>query len=332
MSDHASSTTRPRCVAVTGATGFVGRHLVRELVKRGHSVRALVRDRKKAARTLSGVGVSQIEGDIFDAASMDDLARGADAMIHLIGIRREMPGGVTFERMHVNATSAAVDAAQRAGVRRYVHMSALGARPEAASAYHQTKWKAEQLVRHSNLDWTIIRPSLILGPDGEFMEMAKGWVRGTEPPKRFLPYFMKPVPTVGARTPDSADRSAMVQPVSVRNVATAFGVAAERDDAIGEIYPIVGPEPMTWPQLLAQIRDVTPGANHKLKPFGIPGDIAAHMAFGLQKIGLGALLPFGSSEPVMATEDNTGSDAKARIDLGLEPEKFESTLRWCVAA
>lgn len=331
MSDSSTSSAAARCVAVTGATGFVGRYLVRELVERGHRVRALVRDRSKAGRTLPGASVAHIAGDIFDARSLDDLLDGADALVHLIGIRREMPGGVTFQRLHVNATSNALAAAERAGVRRYVHMSALGSRPDAKSAYHKTKWKAEQRVRDSSLAWTIFRPSIILGPDGEFMEMAQGWARGTEPPKHFLPYFMKPVPTVGARTPGSADRSALIQPISVRDVAKAFATAVEREDAFGEVYPLVGPEPFTWPQLLVQIRDATPGAKPKLKPFGVPADIASMMALGMQKIGLGGLLPFGPSEPIMAAEDNTGSPNKARADLGVDPEPFTKTLAWCAA-
>jgi NADH dehydrogenase len=326
----AETTSDSRVVAVTGATGFVGRHVVDELLRRGHRVRALSRSRERW-NVLPEGDITHVLGDVFDEQSMDRLAEGADAFIHLIGIRREQSGGVTFKRLHVDATRAAIGAATRSGVSRYIQMSALGTRPEARSDYHKTKWAAEQLVRDSNLQWTIMRPSVILGPDGEFMDMAMGWARGEEPPKRFLPYFAKPIPMVGERVPDSADRSATVQPVSVRDVAAAFASAIERDDAIGETYPVVGPQPMTWPQLLVLVRDATPGANRKLQPFGIPAEIASAVALGFQKIGLGSLLPFGPSEPLMAAEDNAGTPAKVSAHLGVTPEPFRETLSWCVA-
>lgn len=311
-------------VAVLGATGFVGRHLVREMISRGWSVRAMVRDRHKAARSLPDHGVKYIMGDVFDEAAMDNLLAGAGAVVNLIGIRREMPGGVTFEKLHVHATRAAIGAAEKAGVRRFLQMSALGTRPQARSLYHQTKWTAETLVRGGALGWTIFRPSIILGPDGEFMEMARGWARGTEQPKHFLPYFSRPASTTGGR-------AARIRPVSVRDVAFAMSQAIACEDSIGEVVPLVGPEELTWPEFLVRIRDVTPGARMKLKPIGVPAHPASNVAWAMQRIGLGSLLPFGPSEPIMATEDNTGSPVKAREQLGVMSEPFEQTLRWSTA-
>ncbi len=319
-------------VAVTGATGFVGRFVVRELQSRGLPVRALVRDARKAARVLPAIGVELVTGDVLDADSMDELAAGASAMVHLVGIRRETPGGITFRKLHVEATRNAVQAAERAGVSRYIQMSALGARPDAASKYHQTKWAAEEIVRGSALAWTIVRPSLILGPGGEFMQMATGWARGTEPPKRFMPYFCKPAPSVGEPVPDTCDNSASVQPVSVADVASAIAAAIERDSAIGEVYPLVGPVAYSWPQMLVLIRDATPGAKPKIQPRGVPGVFAHYLALVMGKAGLGTLLPFGPSEPLMAIEDNTGSPAKARADLGVEPAPLDRVLAWSVSA
>ena len=318
-------------VSVTGATGFVGRFVVRELRSRGVRVRALVRDARKAVRVLSEEGVELVIGDVLDTDSMDELAAGAGAMVHLVGIRREKPGGITFRKLHVEATRNAVAAAERAGVRRYIQMSALGARPDAASAYHKTKWAAEEIVRGSSLAWTIVRPSLILGPGGEFMQMATGWARGTEPPKHFMPYFCKPAPSVGAPVPDTCDNSASVQPVSVADVALSIAAALERDSAIGEVYPLVGPVAYSWPQMLVLIRDATPGAKPKIKPRGVPGVFAHYLAWAMGKAGLGTLLPFGPSEPLMAIEDNTGSPAKTRGDLGVDPAPLDRVLAWSVS-
>lgn len=324
----AERAARRRTVAVLGATGFVGRHLIRELIERGVHVRVLIRDLAKASTVLPCDSVSMVVGDVFDEGDLDQLFDGAAASVNLIGIRRELPGGITFRRLHVDATRRALCAAQRAGTRRFIQMSALGARPDAAALYHRTKWEAELLVRDSALAWTIFRPSLILGPDGEFMQMAMGWARGTEPPKRFLPYFRRAVASVRELGRESGDLSGAVQPVSVRDVARAFASALEHDQAIGEVYPLVGPEAMNWPRLLVAIRDQTPGANRRLKPLGIPAKPASDVARLFEMLGLGSLLPFGPSEPIMAAEDNIGSCVKARTDLAIDPEPFEKTLAW----
>ncbi|MEC9374382.1 MAG: NAD(P)H-binding protein, partial [Planctomycetota bacterium] len=199
-----------KTVAVTGATGFVGRHLCRALVDRGAQVRALTRDLSKAREALPPNNMALVHADIDDEPALRDLVFGADAVIHLIGIRRELGRGVTFRRLHVGATERILRATTRAGVSRYLHMSALGARGDAVSNYHKTKYEAEWLVRRSGLDWTIFRPSIIHGPDGEFMQMAAGWVRGEEQPKFFLPYFFRNEPLPGE---DSL--SGRMQPVHV---------------------------------------------------------------------------------------------------------------------
>ena len=105
-----------------------------------------------------------MRGGLFEAAALDEGMRGCDAVVHLVGIIRERPSrGVTFGAVHLEGTRRVVDAAARNGVRRYVHMSALGTRPDAASDYHRTKYEAEEYVRAGGSDWTIFRPSLIHG-------------------------------------------------------------------------------------------------------------------------------------------------------------------------
>lgn len=309
-------------IAVTGATGFVGRAVVRALAERGHSVRTLVRDMDKARDALGDLDYTPVKGDIFNADAVGRLCDGCNGVIHLIGIRREGPArkGVTFRRMHVEATGRILEAAKQAGARRYIHMSALGARPLTRSRYHQTKYEAEQLVRSSGLGWTIFQPSIIHGPDGEFMQMAAGWVRGEEQPKYFLPYFFTVDPDTGET------RAGRVQIVSVEDVAGVFVDALSVDEAIGEVYPIGGPEAMDWPSLLTTIRDHVPGANPKLKPRGISGDFASYMAQAAGIVGLGQLLPFGPDEPLMAMEDSTCSLARAEAHLGYRPREFVEEL------
>src|SRR5687768_10515584 len=162
-------------VFVTGGSGFVGTAVIEELLKRGYSVNALV---NRGELNVTGDRVRTIRGGLFDDRALDEGLRACDAAIHLVGIIMEKRSkGVTFERIHFEGTKSVVDAARRANVRRYVHLSALGTRPDAVSDYHKTKYRAEQYVRSSELDWTIIRPSLIHGLGGEFMRMEVKWVR-----------------------------------------------------------------------------------------------------------------------------------------------------------
>src|SRR5207245_9806037 len=153
----------PMQIAVTGATGFVGRHVAATLTGRGHRVRALVR-RLGPARLLVGPAPGLVPGDLAYAATLAALVRSSDAVIHLVGIIVE-GGPATFDAVHVEGTRRVLAAARAAGVRRAVHMSALGARDEpGAIPYHRTKRRAEHLARVSGLCHAIFRPQLVCGP------------------------------------------------------------------------------------------------------------------------------------------------------------------------
>lgn len=321
-----------RTVAVTGATGFVGRYVVNELLRRGHAVRALVRDRAKARLVLpeAALGSGQITlvpGDATDAARVGELVGGCDACVHLIGIIREASGGQTFERVHVGTTRRVLEACAGAGVRRYVHMSALGVREEGSAAYQKTKWAAEGLVRSSGLDWTIFRPGLIHGPEGEFTRLAVGWVRAKAPPFAFIPYFKRPKHPMPIPAPIGPFEDPRVQPVAVEDVAYAFAEALERGEAVGETYNLVGSESMTWPEMLAFVGEHTPEANRSTPIFGIPGDVAAINAKLAGLVGLGSLLPFDEGMALMGMEDSVSETGKVGAHLGLRPRPFRETFR-----
>lgn len=322
----AGTSTNARVVCITGATGFVGRYAARELAARGWRVRALARSADKARGTLPE-GVDVVVGDVFNADAMRELARGCAAMVHLIGIRMERRGGVTFQRMHVEATRRAIDAARESGVARFVQMSALGVRADGRCAYATTKFEAEMLVRGSGLRWTILRPSIIHGADGEFMRLVKGWATGKAPPFVFLPYFERLrfdgehplLPPVG--------EAPLAQPVAVEDVAHAIAESLEREEAEGEVYPLGGPDALTWPELLETVQGAIPGAKKWMAAVGIPAPVAEWKAKAAAAIGLAGLLPFGPSEPVMGSEDNVCSNVKAKAHLGFEPRPFAPTVR-----
>jgi NADH dehydrogenase len=198
-----------RRVVVTGAGGFVGRHVCAELERRGWNV-------------LRVAGRS--DADLGDPSSVESLRarfERAQAVVHLVGIIVEV-GANTYEQAHVRATRHALGLARGLGAERFVHMSALGTRPDARARYHQTKWQAETLVRTSGLEWTIFRPSLIFGADGEFVQMMRKMAR--------IPFA---VPVVAPGT--------FVQPVFVDDVARMFADALENPETIGRVCALGGP-------------------------------------------------------------------------------------------
>ena len=324
-----------RVVAVTGATGFVGRHMVRTLLDRGHRVRGLVRDADKAAAVLprhDGLEwVESGEGLTEDAAGR--LVEGCDTAVHLIGIIREAAGGQTFKRMHTEATRTIVRACEHGGVGRYLHMSALGVRDDGVSAYQKTKFESEQIVRFSHLDWTIFRPGLIHGRDSAVFEMMKTWCEGRDAPWLFLPYFLRTEVVVPGVTNDRESplpltiEAPEVAPVHIDDVCDAFCSAMEHREAVGEMYPLAGPEVLTWPEMLRRVRDALPQAKPSLRPVGLPAPIAAVKAWTLKRLGMGDLLPFDTGMALMAAEDSVAPSVKARAQLGYEPREFTESMK-----
>lgn len=332
MTTPASST--PKTIAVTGCTGFVGRYVVRELLSRGHQVRGLIRDAHKAAEVFGRTppaGLSTIVGDVCDSAAIEGLVRGCDAAIHLVGIIREVRGESpdrpqSFERMHVQATRTIVEACLRTGVKRFLHMSALTVGPEGRSGYQKSKWEAELIVRRSGLDWTVFRPGLIHGPDGEFIQMMAELASGEVPPYLFIPYFARGRVdhrvVAGAVTYEPAK----TQPIAVQDVALAFANALETTRAVGEVYNLVGSETLDWRELAEFLRDTLHGTKKSLGVWYIPGEHAAAAARFANTVGLGKLLPFDEGQALMATEDTTADPTKARADLNLNPRPFRKTV------
>lgn len=219
-------------VFLTGGTGFVGSEVLRQLVAAGHGVRALVRDGSEGKLAVRD-NVEVHHGDATDPDTLDEELAGCDAVIHLVGIIREFPGrGITFERLHVEATGNLLDAAREQGVKRYLHMSSNGSGPAGTTGYQRTKWQAEERVRASDRDWTIFRPSLIFGPKGEFVTMLADLIHKTPV-----------VPVIG-------DGKYRMQPVAVAQVAESFVRALAMPETVGQTYHLGGGASYSYDEIL----------------------------------------------------------------------------------
>jgi uncharacterized protein YbjT (DUF2867 family) len=286
-------------IAITGATGFVGREVVKQARAEGYPVRAIVRDPKAAVSWAQQAGVELFHGNVIYAPSLEGAFDGAKCVIHLVGIIHAWKEN-TFERAHTEATRNVLDMAKQAGVKRYLHMSALGTRPDARSRYHQTKWAAEELVRKSGLAWTIFRPSVIYGAGDISINVLSKVVRRAPV-----------VPVLGRG-------NSKIQPVAVENVAKCFVAAIRNDDTVGKTYDVCGPAAFTWNELYDKLL-----AFHGLrKPkLHLPLPVARLPAAVFEK--LLAHPPFNRDQLIMTEEDNVGDPRPAERDFLLEQETFE---------
>lgn len=289
-------------ILVTGCTGFVGSSLARQLVGAGHQVRGLVRHPGQAKDATLGQAVELLPGSVLDPAALDRAMAGVEAVIHLVGILVET-GQQTFQRVHVEGTRHVLEAAQRRGVRRYLHMSALGTRPHARSRYHQTKWAAEELVRASGLAWTIFRPSVIFGPRDNFVNQFA----------RIL-QFSPIAPLLG-------DGSAKMQPVWVEDVAHCFTLALTNDACVDHVYDLVGPDQLPFRDIMRAILNAT-GKTRLTLP--IPFALLRLEAAILER--LLPTPPLTTDQLLMAEEDNVGDPEPMRRTFGVTPRAFADGL------
>jgi uncharacterized protein YbjT (DUF2867 family) len=143
-------------IAITGGTGFVGSHLANKLSSDGHEVVLVARSRR------SGAATNLITSDLSNCGELTAAFAGCDAVAHCAGINREI-GLQTYQRVHVDGTRNVVEAAKQAGIKKIILMSFLRARPNCGSAYHESKWEAEEIVRNSGLDYTVIKAGVVYG-------------------------------------------------------------------------------------------------------------------------------------------------------------------------
>jgi uncharacterized protein YbjT (DUF2867 family) len=288
-------------VFVTGGTGYIGQVVVRALIDRNHQVRLLQRPMTKREPPSQ---VEVVTGDLFDSDVLEQACHGMDAVIHLVGVIREHPRqGITMHRVHVDGTAAIVSAAKRAGVERFIHMSALRARENATSTYHRSKWASEQTVRDSKRLFTIFRPSVVFGEGGSgsnFVGLLRNLVASTPI-----------VPMIG-------DGQFLLQPVSVETVAQAFASALDTERSIDKVYELGGPDVLTYHDILARIACQL---NKPLRTFPIPIGVMRRLVPILQHF---PAFPLTVDQLTMLTEGNVCNDTTpAYEDLCLQPIPFQ---------
>ena len=291
-------------VFITGATGFVGKHMAKSMIDCGHQLKCLSMGAEGPdADYLRELGAEIVTGNILDASSVAAAAAGAEVVVHLVGIIFQRRGA-TFEQIHVSGTMNALAAASVAGARQYIHMSALGTGPDADSAYFQTKWTAEEWVRASGLDYTIFRPSTIVGPGGEFINMLLGQVRRT-------PF----VPVIG-------NGNYRMQPVSVFDVAACFTNCINNPKAMNQVYELGGADQLTYNAMMEII----------FKAMG-KRRVRTHIPVFMVK-PVAWLGEHMMSKPLLTTDqlkmllkDNICDITRMREDLGVDPMPFKQAVR-----
>lgn len=233
-------------VGITGGTGFVGSHFANVLLDGGHEVVLLSRgvdQRKGARRILSRPGATHAAVSIADRQGLARALEGCDAVAHCAGINREI-GAQTYARVHVEGTANVIAAAEEAGVRRIAMLSFLRARPDCGLAYHESKWEAEELVRASGLEWTVIKAGMIYGLGYHFLDHLSHALHT-------FPIYVG----IGARRvrPLCIDdlvrvlHGALVEGSLVRKTVPVLGpTEIGFDDAVAEIAAVVGRRPLRF--------------------------------------------------------------------------------------
>jgi NADH dehydrogenase len=215
---------------VSGGTGFVGSAIVQELLRRGGTVAVLGRAADRV-RARFGADVDARQADVRDAGALAGALQGVDVVVNAV----QFPGspienrrkGWTFEEVDLKGTRHQVDAAKAAGARRFVYVSGVGASKDSDKHWNRYKWEAEKYVRDSGMEWVVLRPTWIFGPDDVSLNRFLGFAK-------FLPF----VPMFG-------DGEQEMQPVFIDDIGRIGADAASRPEAANELFEAGGPEVMT---------------------------------------------------------------------------------------
>jgi len=291
-------------ILLTGATGFVGSNLMKELLKQGLQVRCLVRNPDRAD-ALKKAGAELVKGDITDKDSIAKALEDdkVEAAVHLVGILAET-GKATFEAIHTQGTRNMVEACKAKGIKRFIHISALGTKANARSQYHKTKWAAEEIIRASGLGYTIFRPSVMFGKEDKFTNLFAGIIK-------ISPFIMIP-----------GNGQNKMQPVFVKDLASAMTMTVKDSRHINKVYEIGGPEKLAFDEIIDTVCRVLGKMRLKIHIpiwFMRPGAAIAECI--LRKP------PITRDQLLMLEEDNVTDNNALESVFNIKPVGFEEGIR-----
>jgi uncharacterized protein YbjT (DUF2867 family) len=288
-------------VIVAGGTGFLGKALVSELIENRHQV-VLLRRPSSKSKVPEMPEIQAVEVDIENPIVSTDFT--GDVIINLIGIIREFPSkGITFHKSHYLVTKHLVDFARASGIKRFLQMSALGVKPDAQIGYEQTKFAAECYLRESGLDWTIFRPSIVVGPNAGLIGLLSKMISR-------LPV----VPVIG-------NGCYRVQPVYIKDVIAGFVKSLGNDRAIGRVFEFGGPEIMTFDQMIDTLGDAI--GKSRLRIFHQPIWMLRLMA---ALFGRFSWFPVTKDQIIMLLEESYTEDKSYFEFFGITPKSFSQAL------
>jgi NADH dehydrogenase len=275
-------------VCILGGSGFVGRATAERLCAQGRRVKVLTRDRQLARHLIVLPTIEVVAADVHDPAQLARHFEGMDAVVNLVAILHEKRAQ-GFQSVHVDLPRKVIEACALAGVRRFVHMSALGADPAGPSRYLRSKGEGEQVVRKSPLAWTILRPSVIFGANDTFLNLFASLARA-------LPVLALARP--GAR----------FQPIWVEDVVRVLATCLDDPATIGQSYNLCGPRAYTLDELVGYVITLT---GRRRLVLALPDWAASLQAFVLEHL----------PGPIM-TRDNLLSMSVDNVCGGPFPEAF----------
>ena len=294
-------------ILITGATGYIGRHLVAHLIAQGERPRCLVRDISRAKRILPADKVELVEGATTSPDSLGAAVQGVDTIIHaaFLTADRKQSTGNEYEKTNVQGTASLIKVAKKAGVKRIIEIGGLGTKPDKPGSYMQGRYLAEKMLKESGLDWTIIQPSVLFGKNAPFIKGLADLIR-TSPV----------VPLIGGG-------KTMFQPIYVEDVVTVLiKVLEDPTGTTNRTYTIGGPVYYSFTQII----DVLLKTMHKQRikvpaPTTLVGVGAAVMEAILPKP------PITKAAMTLFSFDNITDLKSVQRDFGFTPLSFTTYMK-----
>src|SRR6266496_3457791 len=294
-------------ILITGATGYIGRHLVARLVAQSERPRCLVRDINRAKRLLPVSKVELVTGATTSPDSLDAAVHGVDTIIHaaFLTADNKQSAGYEYEKTNVQGTANLIKAAKKAGVKRIIEISGLGTRPDKPGSYMQGRYLAEKLLKASGLDWTIIQPSVLFGKGAPFIKGLTDLIRTTPV-----------VPLIGGG-------KTMFQPIYVDDVVTVIvKVLEDPERTSGKTYTIGGPAYYSFSQVI----DILLDTMHKTR-IKAPAPTALVCVGALMMEAVLPKPPLTKAAMALFSFDNTTDLQSVKRDFGFTPVSFTDYLK-----